>query len=157
MHNFPEGMVTAVSAMRNWRFGVVMTLAVAFHNIPEGLAVAMPAYYATKSRMLALTFALVSGLAEPLGGLLAWAIIDSINNPLAFALIFGICAGMMVYVSVQSLMAQALKYDPDNKISGTTFFFGVIVMAASLVLLHASGTHSHGGGDGHEHEHIVLL
>jgi zinc transporter ZupT len=37
------------------------------HNIPEGAEVALPVYFATKNRRLAVLVALASGLAEPLG------------------------------------------------------------------------------------------
>jgi hypothetical protein len=39
----------------------------AAHNIPEGVAVALPVYFATRSRLTAFLVALASGLAEPAG------------------------------------------------------------------------------------------
>ncbi len=57
--------------------GFGIALAVALHNIPEGLAVAGPVYAATGSKRTAILWAGISGLAEILGGVLAWLILGS--------------------------------------------------------------------------------
>ncbi len=54
-----------------------VALAVALHNIPEGLAVAGPVYAATGSRSKAVLWAGLSGMAEILGGVLAWLILGA--------------------------------------------------------------------------------
>ena len=50
LHNFPEGMAVFLTASRNLKLGVSIAIAIAFHNIPEGVAVAMPIYFATRSK-----------------------------------------------------------------------------------------------------------
>jgi ZIP family zinc transporter len=47
------------------RIGVSLAIAIALHNIPEGVAVALPVYFATGSRVRGFLYAFVSGLAEP--------------------------------------------------------------------------------------------
>ena len=69
LHNFPEGIATFISAMADPKFGPAMAFAIAMHNIPEGLAVAAPIKKATGSRCKAFSWAFLSGLTEPLGGL----------------------------------------------------------------------------------------
>eukprot|EP00933_Yihiella_yeosuensis_P062103 TRINITY_DN6503_c0_g1_i1.p1 TRINITY_DN6503_c0_g1~~TRINITY_DN6503_c0_g1_i1.p1 ORF type:complete len:340 (-),score=73.57 TRINITY_DN6503_c0_g1_i1:105-1124(-) len=70
-HNFPEGLAVAVSSMSSDRLGFVVMAAIAIHNIPEGIAIAMPVLDATGSRWKAMGMATASGLAEPLGALVA--------------------------------------------------------------------------------------
>lgn len=77
LHNFPEGIATYVTASNNLELGMGVALAVALHNIPEGLAVAGPVYAATGSRNKAVLWAGLSGMAEILGGVLAWLILGS--------------------------------------------------------------------------------
>ncbi len=77
LHNFPEGIATFVTASSNLELGFGIALAVALHNIPEGLAVAGPVYAATGSKRTAILWAGISGLAEILGGVLAWLILGS--------------------------------------------------------------------------------
>lgn len=70
LHNLPEGLATFLGALADPAAGVAIAVAVALHNIPEGIVVAMPIYYATGSRWKAFMWATISGLSEPLGGLL---------------------------------------------------------------------------------------
>ncbi|PZU42029.1 MAG: hypothetical protein DI571_12040, partial [Arsenicicoccus sp.] len=72
LHNLPEGLATFVSTLEDPAGGLVLAVGIAIHNVPEGLAVAAPIYAATRSRSQALLWATLSGLAEPLGGLLGY-------------------------------------------------------------------------------------
>ncbi len=93
---------------------MVSPLAVALHNIPEGLAVAGPVYAATGSKRTAILWAGISGLAEILGGVLAWLILGSMISPVVMAAIMAAVAGIMVALSVDELMPLAKEIDPNN-------------------------------------------
>ena len=75
IHNFPEGIATFAAAMDDTALGVAIAVAIAIHNIPEGIAVSIPIYYATGNRRKAFLLSLLSGLAEPVGAVLAWALL----------------------------------------------------------------------------------
>ena len=97
IHNLPEGLATFVAALSDPLNGVAIAVAIALHNIPEGVCVAMPVYYATGSRLKGFWWAFVSGLSEPVGGLLGWLVLYGNNSSdLAFGILFCIVAGMMV-------------------------------------------------------------
>jgi len=134
LHNFPEGLATFVATLEDPSFGVPMAFAIAIHNIPEGLAVAAPILKATNSKCKAFFWAFLSGMSEPLGGLLAWLVLKEIVGPVTFAILFGIIGGVMIHISFQKLLPTALKYDPENKYTAYSFFVGMAVMAASLVV-----------------------
>lgn len=70
IHNFPEGMVTFLTGLEELRLAIPITVAIAIHNIPEGISVSVPIYYATGSKSHAFWVSFLSGLAEPVGGLL---------------------------------------------------------------------------------------
>ena len=76
IHNFPEGLATFVAALSDINVGVSLAFAIAIHNVPEGISVAMPIYFATGSRTRAFLWASVSGLSEPLGAGIGWAIVS---------------------------------------------------------------------------------
>lgn len=114
LHNFPEGIATFVTASSNLELGFGIALAVALHNIPEGLAVAGPVYAATGSKRTAILWAGISGLAEILGGVLAWLILGSMISPVVMAAIMAAVAGIMVALSVDELMPLAKEIDPNN-------------------------------------------
>ena len=67
----------------------------AVHNIPEGLAVAMPIYYATQRRALAVGLGALSGMSEPFGALLASLVANEHADSGVFGGMFGLTGGMM--------------------------------------------------------------
>ncbi|MEL4012883.1 zinc transporter ZupT [Dryocola clanedunensis] len=138
LHNFPEGIATFVTASANLELGLGIALAVALHNIPEGLAVAGPVYAATGSKRKAILWAGVSGLAEILGGVLAWLILGTMISPVVMASIMAAVAGIMVALSVDELMPLAKEIDPHNNPSYGVLC-GMAVMGLSLTLLQTSG------------------
>jgi ZIP family zinc transporter len=134
IHNFPEGLATFLGALSNPRLGVSIAVAIAIHNIPEGLAVSAPVYFATRSRRTAFWVSFLSGLAEPLGGLVGYLLFRSFPNPLVFGLVFAGVAGVMVYVSLDELLPAARDYG-DHHLAMCSLMGGMAVMALSLVLL----------------------
>jgi ZIP family zinc transporter len=135
LHNLPEGLATFVAALADARLGIAVAFAIALHNIPEGLCVAMPLYYSTGSRAQGFFWAFLSGLTEPLGGLIGYIILaGSDMHPLAYGIVFAIVAGMMVYISLQELIPTALRYDAANSVTIKAVFVGMAVMDLSIVL-----------------------
>jgi len=132
LHNFPEGIVTFLAALADWKVGVVTAVAIAMHNILEGISIAIPYCYASGSRWKAFVIAFFSGVAEPIGALLGWAIFDDLWGPEVFGLMFGLTAGIMVFVSYHELLPLARKNDPNDKVTTTMIFVGMLVMDVSL-------------------------
>lgn len=133
LHNFPEGLATFVSALQEPSVAIPIVVAVALHNIPEGIAVSVPIYHATGSRIKAFRYSFLSGLAEPLGGLLGWLILMPIMNDVVFGVIFAGVAGIMVFISFDELLPAAREYG-EHHLSIYGLISGMIVMAASLLL-----------------------
>jgi len=77
IHNLPEGLVTFLAALREPKLGVAIALAIALHNIPEGISVSVPIFYATGNRAKAFMLSFLSGLAEPLGAGIAYLVLRS--------------------------------------------------------------------------------
>ena len=134
LHNFPEGLATFVAALEDPKVGAVLAIAIAIHNIPEGLCVAMPIYYATGNKWKAFGWACLSGIAEPIAGLLGWLILSQSFSDQLYALLFGMVAGMMVIISVRELLPTAHRYDPEDSVVTYAFITGMGIMALSLML-----------------------
>jgi len=134
IHNFPEGLATFLGALTNPQLGVSIAVAIGIHNIPEGLAVSAPVYFATGNRRLAFWVSFLSGLAEPIGGLVGYVLFRSMPNPIGFGMVFAALAGVMVYVSLDELLPAARDYG-DQDLTVISLMAGMAVMALSLVLL----------------------
>jgi ZIP family zinc transporter len=139
IHNFPEGLATFGTALTDPSLGIVIAVAIAIHNIPEGISVSIPIYYATGSKKKAFWYSFLSGVAEPLGALLGFAILSTfLSGPLAGKIISGLLgfiAGVMVYISFDEILPTAQKYDSHGHIMITGAVLGMAIMALSLLLL----------------------
>ena len=139
VHNFPEGIATFIGAMNDPEMGAGITFAIAIHNIPEGIAVAIPIYYATKSKGKALLYATLSGLSEPIGALLCYAIasmfgIELTGGSPAFPLVLAAVAGIMIFISLDELLPTAEKYGKHHiAIAGVVG--GMAIMGVSLLFM----------------------
>src|SRR5690554_4955367 len=133
IHNFPEGIATFMSALTSLEVAIPITAAIAIHNIPEGIAVAVPIYHATGSRKKAFWLSLASGLAEPLGALIAYLFLMPFWSSSLNAIVLAAVAGVMVFISLDELLPSAEKYGKHhNSIIGLVIGMGV--MALSLYL-----------------------
>ena len=134
IHNFPEGLATFVSGVDSRATGIVIAFAVAIHHIPEGIALSFPVYCATGSRKKAFLLSLVSGLAEPLGAVLAWLVLAPFINDTVYGIIFAAVAGIMVYISFDELLPTAREYG-EHHLSILGLTGGMAVMGISLLIL----------------------
>ncbi len=134
IHNFPEGIATFTSAIENPALGVAIASAIAIHNIPEGIAVAVPIYHATRDKRKAFRLSLLSGLAEPLGAIIAYLILMPFMSETLLGGVLAAVAGIMVFISLDELLPAAREYG-EHHVSIYGLIVGMAVMAFSLILL----------------------
>jgi zinc transporter, ZIP family len=133
VHNFPEGIATFIAALKDPHLGIAITIAIAIHNIPEGIAVSVPIYCATGSRRKAFFYSMLSGLAEPIGALLAYLFLMPILSDQLFGCMFAMVAGIMVFISLDELLPTAREYGEPH-LATYGLVAGMAVMAVSLLL-----------------------
>lgn len=133
IHNFPEGLATFTSALRDPALGVSIAVAIAIHNIPEGIAVSVPVYYATGSKKRAFGLSFLSGIAEPVGAVAGYLILLPFLNDMVYGMLFAAVAGIMVFISLDQLLPTAEKYG-EHHLSIYGLISGMAVMALSLLL-----------------------
>ena len=141
IHNFPEGLATFLAALEDPSLGVAIAAAVALHNIPEGVSVSVPIFYATGDRKKAFLYSVLSGLAEPIGALVAYLVLvlflgtaDGGVPGSVMGILFGGVAGIMVYISVDELLPASRAYGKGHD-SLFGLVGGMLVMALSLLLM----------------------
>lgn len=133
IHNFPEGLATFMSAMKDPKLGMAIALAIAIHNIPEGIAVSIPIYYSTGSRRKAFVFSFLSGVSEPIGAIIGYTILLPFLNDIVFGLMFAFVAGVMVFISLDELLPASREYNQPH-LAAYGLVSGMLVMALSLLL-----------------------
>ena len=110
--------------------GVSICIAIALHNIPEGISIAVPIYYSTKSKRKAIFYTLLAALSEPFGAVLTGLFLVNYVNDLVLGLLFAFIAGIMIQISSLKLLPTGNGY--DRKMSFIFFIVGFIVMLVSL-------------------------
>ncbi|MEQ1531142.1 MAG: ZIP family metal transporter, partial [Methylococcales bacterium] len=105
IHNFPEGMSVGVSfGSGDMKNGVVLAIAIALQNIPEGLAVALPLVGLGYNKWRAVGIATLTGLVEPVGGLLGITMVTVFAPILPIAM--GFAAGAMLFVISEEIIPE---------------------------------------------------
>lgn len=134
LHNFPEGVLTFFAGTADTSLGLRTALAVALHNIPEGLAVAVPFAFALNSRVRGAAAALVSGLAEPAGALLAMLFLRRWFTPGFLNGTIVMVAGVMLWVALGQLLPAALA-GPGRRPGLLGMAAGVLLMLLGIAAL----------------------
>eukprot|EP00039_Didymoeca_costata_P007819 m.104228 g.104228 ORF g.104228 m.104228 type:complete len:318 (+) comp13838_c0_seq6:106-1059(+) len=139
VHNIPEGLAVgvgfgAVGTVKSATFARARNLAIGIgiQNFPEGLAVSMPLHRAGYSKMKAFWYGQMSGMVEPIAGLLGAMAVSFATPLLPYALSFA--AGAMVYVVMDDIVPE--YQESGNQTLGTWgCIVGFIVMMSLDVAL----------------------
>jgi ZIP family zinc transporter len=132
LHNIPEGAAVFLGSVNDMHVGLLLAFAIALHNIPEGIAVAVPIYHATQSRRTAMIYTFIAGAAEPLGAVLAYILFLPYLTPTLISLLFAVVAGVMVYISFDELIPRCINSEnPHRAIIGIGV--GMFVAFFSLI------------------------
>ena len=133
IHNFPEGMSVGVSfGSGDISNGIVLAIAIGLQNIPEGLAVALPLVGLGVNRWKAISIATLTGLVEPVGGLLGITMVTVFSSILPLAM--GFAAGAMLFVISEEIIPET-HAKGRSRIATFTLLLGFIVMLSLEQLL----------------------
>ena len=105
LHDIPEGMAIGAGDAVARSLGVVIALAIALHNIPEGMSIAAPLAIAGEPRRRIFAAVAAIGLVTPLGTLVALAI--GRLGPEWSATVLALASGAMMYVVGRDTLPEA--------------------------------------------------
>jgi ZIP family zinc transporter len=134
LHNFPEGLAVGVAfgaaaagmPSATVAGAVALALGIGLQNFPEGMAVSVPLRREGMSRFRAFWYGQMSGMVEPIAGVLGAAAVLLIRPILPYALAFA--AGAMIYVVVEELIPESqLETITDVATVGAMLGFAVMM------------------------------
>lgn len=128
IHNLPEGIAVGAGYMYEPKFGVFIALAILLHNIPEGIATALPLCKSGVCKWDSFRAALFSGLVEPVGAVLAALFLTSAEALIPFALAFA--GGVMMFITLDELVPAAREHGHQHYTA-----IGIIVGSIFVFLL----------------------
>ncbi len=128
LHNFPEGVAVASGYSYLPRLGFVIAVAIGLHNIPEGIAMSLPLYAAGSSKLAAVGLAFISGMAEPLGALIAGFFLEFFSGLVPLGLAFA--SGVMAFITMDELIPVAHEQGHEHSTS-----LGLIMGCIAMFIL----------------------
>jgi len=113
LHNIPEGLAVGVAfgALANnpdagmLAGAIVLAIGIGLQNFPEGAAVSIPLRREGFSRLKAFNYGQLSGIVEPIAGVIGAYLVLTITPLLPYALSFA--AGAMIFVVVEELIPES--------------------------------------------------
>jgi len=140
IHNLPEGMAVGVvlAGMLEGAQGISaaaalsLALGIAIQNVPEGAIISMPLRAAGNSRWKSFLIGTLSGIVEPIGGLLVILLASLVTPIMPYLLAFA--AGAMMYVVVEELIPETAEGEHSN-IGTIGFAVGFALMMVLDVVL----------------------
>ncbi len=113
LHNFPEGLAVGVAfgaaaaglESATLASAIALALGIGIQNFPEGLAVSMPLRREKVSRFKSFWYGQLSGVVEPIAGVIGAATVIIARPILPYALSFA--AGAMIFVVVEEMVPES--------------------------------------------------
>lgn len=136
LHNIPEGMAIGV-AFGSILYGLdgasvltasLLALGIGIQNFPEGTAISLPLKRDGYSNKKAFLFGSLSGIVEPIAGVIGCIMVQKVKYILPFILAFA--AGAMIYVVVQELIPES----QNNEKKDLMALFTLIGFAVMMIL-----------------------
>lgn len=140
LHNIPEGLAVGVA------FGGIMlnipgasvasafmlAVGIAIQNFPEGCAVSLPLRRENFTRKKAFIYGALSGIVEPIAGLMGCILAMYVKSIMPFFLSFA--AGAMIYVAVSELIPESEKNSNKSLMSFFILLGFTIMMVLDVAL-----------------------
>ena len=133
LHNIPEGMAVGIlyagwvsgSAQITEAGALSLALGIAIQNFPEGAIISMPLHSKGLSKAKACWYGILSGIVEPVAGLLTIILSSMIISILPYFLSFA--AGAMIFVVVEELVPEMAEGGHSN-LGTIMFMLGFVLM-----------------------------
>jgi len=138
MHNLVDGVLIAAAFMTDVRLGIITTIAITAHEIPQEVGDFLILLHSGFSKKKAFAFNLLSSGATLVGGLLAYFAFETVQGLISPFL--GLAAASMIYVAVADLI-PGLHKRTDLKATGEQIL--LIIMGVGTIILVDLVVHSH--------------
>ncbi|XP_050465023.1 zinc transporter ZIP11 isoform X5 [Cataglyphis hispanica] len=132
VHNIPEGLAVGVgfgavgsSTSATFENARNLAIGIGIQNFPEGLAVSLPLQAAGISTLKSFWYGQLSGMVEPIAGVLGAAGVTLAAPALPYALAFA--AGAMIYVVIDDIIPEAHQ-SGNGKLASWAAIVGFLVM-----------------------------
>lgn len=140
LHNIPEGMAIGVAfgamsidpTSATLGSAIALSIGIGLQNFPEGTSVSVPLYREGFSRLKSFWYGQLSGIVEPIAGVIGAAMVLLVKPLLPYALSFA--AGAMIFVVVEELIPESQMQKHKNEASIGAIIGFAIMMTLDVAL-----------------------
>jgi len=130
LHNFIDGLIIAGSFLAGFPVGVVTTLAIVMHEIPQEIGDFGILIYGGVKRLRALFLNFLSAFIAVFGGITGFFLFENISGNISFLLAFA--AGTFLYISASDLIPQIKS---EGSFKNSAAYFLVFILGLALIWL----------------------
>ena len=140
IHNIPEGLVVGVSFASAYfnidgasiTSAIILTIGIALQNFPEGCAISLPLRREGLSLNKSFLYGTLSGIVEPISGVIGALLVLKIRLLLPFLLSFA--AGAMIYVVISEIIPESQTNNNKELMSISSLIGFTIMMILDIAL-----------------------
>ena len=136
LHNFLDGILIAAAFMTDIHLGVVTSLAVAAHEIPQEVGDFAVLLHSGFSRERAFTYNVLTSLTTVFGGVLAYFTLQQMQVALPY--ILAVAASSFIYIAVADLIPTL-----HQRVDGKATVQQVLLIAAGILVIYAAHSTLH--------------
>lgn len=122
-HNLPEGMAIGASGASNSQTGILVAIIIAVHNIPEGMAISAPLASGGVKGWKTILLTAFAGAATVVGALIGLAV-GGISQ-LASGICMGLAGGAMLYVTFCEILPQSILME-EGRVPAVSMLVGIV-------------------------------
>lgn len=136
IHNFIDGVTIAATYLANPTLGLITTIAIAAHEIPQEIADFGILIHSGLSKKSAVYINLISAFTAIVGGILGYFFLNRFTTGLPILLAFS--AGIFIYISCSDLIPDLHRdYKVQKKwVQALPFIIGIVLMYSLITFLH---------------------
>ncbi len=136
LHNFLDGILIAAAFLTDIHVGVVTSLAVAAHEIPQEVGDFAVLLHSGFKRGKAFLYNVLASLTTVIGGILAWLALQEMTAVLPFVL--AVAASSFIYIAVADLIPTL-----HQRVEGRAAIQQVVLIAAGVLVIHIAHSTLH--------------
>ncbi|MEK6835415.1 MAG: ZIP family metal transporter [Nanoarchaeota archaeon] len=123
VHSLIDGIVIGAGFEISQQIGIVATLAVISHELPEGITAMSVLLHSKVKRSLALFYSILVAIATPIGAILTYAFVRNINEGI-LGILIALAAGSFIYVGASDLVPES--HEHYNRINALFMILGIV-------------------------------
>jgi zinc transporter ZupT len=122
IHSLLDGISIIVGFETSWSIGILTTIAVLLHEVPEGMSITGILLHTNFTKTKIWVYSIIVALATPVGAIGGYLFLKNISKNI-LGILLSFTAGSFIYLATADLLPETHK--KHHRANAIFFFFGV--------------------------------